>query len=221
VTTPRVLIADDHPLFRAALRHAVASVLPDAVIDEAADVDGVRALALAPPEPDLVLLDLLMPGGRSFAPLAWLRSQLPGTAVIIVSATENPAVIRQAQSFGAAAYVPKSSPPDDLVAAIRTVFACGRWFPAVATAASRRAPDRKQELAARLASLTPQQYRVLELVAAGRLNKQVAGDLGIEETTVKAHVSAALAKLGVRNRTQASLAFNDLVIDDTDQLTLE
>jgi DNA-binding NarL/FixJ family response regulator len=215
----KVLIADDHPLFRAALRQAVAQVVPDAELLEAADVGSLREQAAG--EPDLILLDLLMPGGRSFAPLTWLRSQNPGAAVIIVSATESTDVIRQAQVFGAAAYVPKSSPPAELVAAIRAVIDCGQWFPAGALSGSRRTPDAKQELAARLASLTPQQYRVLELIAVGRLNKQIAADLGIEETTVKAHVSAALAKLGVRNRTQASMVFRELEIQDSDQLTLD
>jgi DNA-binding NarL/FixJ family response regulator len=165
------------------------------------------------------LLDLLMPGGRSFAPLTWLRSQYPGTAVMIVSATESAEVIRQAQFFGAAGYVPKSAPPAELVAAIRAVVDCGQWFPPATQ--PRKAIDAKQELASRLASLTPQQYRVLEMVAVGRLNKQIAADLGIEETTVKAHVSAALAKLGVRNRTQASMVFRELEIQDSDQLTLD
>ena len=215
----KVLIADDHPLFRAALRQAVLQVLPDAAIDEAADVESLRSLAAT--EPDMVLLDLLMPGGGSFAPLAWLRSQHPGTAVMVVSATEGLDVIREAKAFGAAAYVPKAAPPADLVAAIRAVADCGQWFPAAALAASRQAPGPRQELATRLASLTPQQYRVLELVAVGRLNKQIAADLGIEETTVKAHVSAALAKLGVRNRTQASMIFRELEIRESDQLTLE
>ena len=215
----KILVADDHPLFRAALRQAVTQVVPDAELLEAADVDSLREQAAG--EPDLILLDLLMPGGRSFAPLTWLRSQHPGSAVMIVSATESLEVIRRAQLFGAAAYVPKSSPPAELVAAIRAVVECGQWFPAAALAGSRRAPDAKQELAGRLASLTPQQYRVLELVAIGRLNKQIAADLGIEETTVKAHVSAALAKLGVRNRTQASMVFRELEIQDSDQLTLD
>lgn len=215
----RVLIADDHPLFRAALRQAVLQALPAASVAEAPDADALRALAAT--EPDLVLLDLLMPGGRSFAPLAWLRSQHPGTAVVIVSATENPDVIRQAQAFGAAGYVPKSAPPEDLVAAIRKVAACGQWFPPGVLAPGRRPLDSREQLAARLATLTPQQYRVLELVALGRLNKQIAAELGIEETTVKAHVSAALAKLGARNRTQASMVFREMEIRDTDQLTLE
>ncbi len=215
----RFLIADDHPLFRAALRQAVLQAVPDAEIAEAQDVDSLREQAAT--EPDVVLLDLLMPGGGSFAPLAWLRSQFPGTAVMIVSATEAPHVIRHAQAFGVAAYVPKSVPPGDLVTAIRTVVDCGQWFPAAAPGSTQGEADARQALAARLATLTPQQYRVLELVAVGRLNKQIAGDLGIEETTVKAHVSAALAKLGVRNRTQASLVFRDLEISETDQLSLE
>jgi len=194
----RVLIADDHPLFRAALSQAVLQALPEAAIDEAHDNESLRGRASA--EHDIVLLDLLMPGGRSFAPLAWLRSQFPGTAVVIISATENPEVIRQAHAFGAAAYIPKSSPPAELVAAIRTVADCGQWYPAGILGPTRWVP---------------------ELVAVGRLNKQIAADLGIEETTVKAHVSAALAKLGARNRTQASMVFRELEIQDTDQITLE
>ena len=208
----RVLIADDHPLFRAALRLALMQAVPDAEIVEAHDVDTLRAAASTPPEPELVLLDLLMPGARSFAPLTWLRNQFPGTAVMIVSANEDPEVIRQAQIFGAAGYVPKSIAQADLIAAIRTVADCGQWFPPGVTASVRRLTGDRELLAARLNSLTPQQYRVLELVAMGRLNKQIAAELSIEETTVKAHVSAALAKLGVRNRTQASLAFREMEI---------
>jgi len=214
-----VLIADDHPLFRAALRQAVLQAIPEVVIDEAHDIASLRARAAR--EPDLVLLDLLMPGGHSFAPLTWLRSQYPGTAVMIVSATESAEVIRRARAFGAAAYVPKSAGPADLVTAIRTVVDCGQWFPPAAFEPDRGSAAARVQLAARLASLTPQQYHVLELVALGRLNKQIASELGIEETTVKAHVSAALAKLGVRNRTQASRVFSELEISATDQLTLE
>ncbi len=208
----RVLVADDHPLFRAALRIALADAVPDAEIDEAHDVDSLRSAASAPPEPDLVLLDLLMPGSKSFAPLAWLRNQYPGTAVMIVSANEDPEVIRRAQEFGAAGYVVKSAAQAELVSAIRAVAGCGQWFPAGIAAMARRTDSDRETLANRLNSLTPQQYRVLELVALGRLNKQIAAELAIEETTVKAHVSAALAKLGVRNRTQASLVFRELEI---------
>ncbi len=208
----RALIADDHPLFRAALRQAVMQALPDAEIIEARDVESLRTAVAGPPETDLVLLDLMMPGGRSFAPLAWLRSQHPGTAVMIVSAHEDLEIIRQAQAFGAAGYVPKSAAPADLLSAIRAVADCGHWFPPGAMTPARQVAADRSALAERLNSLTPQQYRVLELVALGQLNKQIAAELAIEETTVKAHVSAALAKLGVRNRTQASVVFRELDI---------
>jgi DNA-binding NarL/FixJ family response regulator len=208
----RVLVADDHPLFRAALRLALAQALPEAEVIEAHDVASMRAAATATPEPDLVLLDLLMPGARSLAPLAWLRSQYPGTAVMIVSANEDPDVIRRSQAFGAAGYVVKSAAQSELIAAIRAVADCGLWFPSDLVAVPRTANEPRESLAVRLNSLTPQQYRVLELVAQGRLNKQIAADLDIEETTVKAHVSAALAKLGVRNRMQASLVLRELEI---------
>jgi len=213
----RVLIADDHPLFRAALRQALSQAVPDAETIEAHDVDSLRAAANTLPEPDLVLLDLLMPGAKSFAPLAWLRNQFPGMAVMIVSANEDPDVIAQARIFGAAGYAPKSVAQADLITAIRTVADCGQWFPPGTALPARRPAEGKELLAARLNSLTPQQYRVLELVALGRLNKQIAAELAIEETTVKAHVSAALAKLGVRNRTQASLVFRELDIPDAAQ----
>jgi DNA-binding NarL/FixJ family response regulator len=206
----RVLVADDHPLFRAALRQALAQAVPDAEAIEAHDVDSLRAAMAVRPEPDLVLLDLLMPGAHSFAPLAWLRNQYPGTAVMIVSANEDPDVIRHAQVFGAAGYVVKSAAQAELISAIRAVADCGQWFPHGIAAVPR--DETHETLAARLNSLTPQQYRVLELVARGRLNKQIAAELSIEETTVKAHVSAALAKLGVRNRTQASFLFRELEI---------
>lgn len=206
----RVLVADDHPLFRAALRQALAQAVPEAEAIEAYDVDSLRAAMSQRPEPDLVLLDLLMPGAHSFAPLAWLRNQYPGTAVMIVSANEDADVIRRAQVFGAAGYVVKSAAQAELISAIRAVADCGQWFPPGIAAVPR--DETRETLAARLNSLTPQQYRVLELVARGRLNKQIAAELSIEETTVKAHVSAALAKLGVRNRTQASFLFRELEI---------
>ncbi len=216
-----VLIADDHPLFRAALRRAVLEALGTAEVIEVADAGSLRAAATQSPDTDLVLLDLMMPGSRSFAPLAWLRSQHPTMAVIVVSANESAAVARAALEFGAAGYVPKSAPLDDLVAAIRTVLAFGQWFAAAALEATAVTASGPAAVAARLASLTPQQYRVLELLARGKLNKQIAAELGITEQTTKAHVSATLAKLGARNRTQATLVFRSLEIHDTDSLSLE
>lgn len=216
-----ILIADDHPLFRAALRRAVEEAVGDARVIEAADVEALRADVSAHPEADLVLLDLMMPGSRSLAPLAWLRSQHPSVAVIVVSGTESPAVMRAALAFGAAGFVPKSAPLADLVDAIRAVLAFTRWFPAAAYEEPAGPEGGAASVAARFASLTPQQFRVLELLARGKLNKQIAAELGITEQTTKAHVSAALAKLGARNRTQATLLYGSLEIQDADQLSLD
>jgi DNA-binding NarL/FixJ family response regulator len=215
-----VLLADDHPMFRAALRQAVREVLPESLCIEASNDDALRSAAEAHPEADLVLLDLLMPGSRGFGTLVWLRSQFPAMAVMIVSASESPAVMRRAVAFGAAGYVPKSASLPDMVAAIRTVLDCGQAFPPQALVDGPEDP-RRNPLAARLASLTPQQFRVLELVAQGKLNKQIAAELGIIEQTAKAHVSAALAKLGARNRTQAVLIFQQLEVQDTDSLSVD
>ncbi len=190
----QVLIADDHPLFRAALRQALLQALPDAEAVEAHDVPSLRAAATAA-EPELVLLDLMMPGGRSFAPLVWLRNQFPGTAVMIVSANEDPEVIRQARAFGAAGYVPKSAAPAELIDAIRAVAGCGQWFPAAADSPMQRGAGTEPSLPQRLGSLTPQQYRVLELVANGMLNKQIAADLGTSEKTIKVHRGRVMRKL--------------------------
>ena len=211
-----VILADDHPLFRAALKQAVLEAAPGAALVECADAAGLRAAAAAHEAADLVLLDLMMPGSRSFAELAWLRSQYPGTAVLVVSAAENPAVLRHARAYGAAGFVPKSAPLPVLVAAIRTVLEGGEWLPD-----SPAAPGGPDSLAARLATLTPQQFRVLELLAQGKLNKQIAAELGISEQTTKAHVSATLAKLGARNRTQATLIYRELEIREDDPLSAQ
>ncbi|MCZ8131029.1 MAG: response regulator transcription factor [Steroidobacteraceae bacterium] len=212
-----VVLADDHPLFRAALKQAVLEVVPGARLVECADAASLRAAANVHESADLVLLDLMMPGSRSFAELAWLRSQYPGMAVLVVSAAESPAVLQQARAYGAAGYVPKSAPLPELVAAIRTVLEGGEWLPAAPAGAEAPAVS----LASRLATLTPQQFRVLELLALGKLNKQIAAELGISEQTTKAHVSATLAKLGARNRTQATLIYRELEIREDDPLSLD
>lgn len=208
----RILIADDHPLFRAALRSAVAVAVPVAEVDEAADLAGAVALLDAAPEFDLILLDLHMRDSQGLAGLAALRAQYPAVAVLVVSASEDAATVRRALDHGAAGYVPKSTPPDEIIAAIRSVLSVGRWVPPQISAAVAqvRSDPADTALAARLARLTGQQFRVLGLLAEGRLNKQIADTLGIQERTVKAHVSAIFDKLSVRNRTQAGVLLQRL-----------
>ena len=209
----RILIADDHPLFRAALTQALRELVPGANLVEAASLDAVHAWLEANPDTDLVLLDLHMPGSHGLAGLASVRCRHPAVAVAMVSANDDPAVIARAIDFGAQAFIPKSAAPAEIGAALQAVFACQTWVPPVA---QMRAVDSRadKDLSRRLGSLTPQQYRVLELVAQGKLNKQIADALGIQERTVKAHLQAIFEKLGARNRTQAGVFLRQLELTD-------
>ena len=213
---PTLLIADDHPLFRAALRGAAADAVAELQVREADSLDSVLAALDAEPDIDLVLLDLHMPGNHGLAGLAAVRAQYPGTAVVVVSANDDPQVVRRALDHGAAGYLPKRSGLEELRQAIRAVLACEQWLPASLRAAVQRAPSAREdsELAARLASLSPQQFRVLMLVAQGLLNKQIADRLDIQERTVKAHLTAIFERLGVRNRTQAGVVLRELELAD-------
>jgi DNA-binding NarL/FixJ family response regulator len=208
---PSILIADDHPLVRGALRAATASAVDDAQIAEAEDLRSAIA-QLEAHEVDLVLLDLHMPDSGGLAGLVALRTQFPGVIVLVVSAQQDIAVVRRALDFGAAGFVPKTASPEEIAAAIRSVLDCGSWVPERLRdeLRRRRSDPGDLALASKLASLSEQQFRVLGLVAQGRLNKQIADQLGIQLTTVKAHVSAIFDKLNVRNRTQASMLFRDL-----------
>jgi len=213
---PTLLIADDHPLFRAALRQAAADAVDALQVREADSLDSVLAALDAEPGIDLILLDLHMPGNHGLAGLAAIRAQHPGVAVIVVSANDDPRVVRRALDHGAAGYLPKSAGLDDLRDAIRSVMACEQWLPASLHAAVMRAQSSADDsaLAARLASLSPQQFRVLALVAEGLLNKQIADRLDVQERTVKAHLSAIFDRLGVRNRTQAGVVLRELELSD-------
>jgi DNA-binding NarL/FixJ family response regulator len=212
----RILIADDHPLFRVALAGAIREVVADAAVLEAATLDDARAQLAAHPDTDLVLLDLHMPGSHGLMGLAALRAEFPAVAVTMISANDDPSVIRRALDHGAAGYIAKRADLAELKLALRTVLDCGEFVPpAVRDAvAGRRSATADTELAARLAALTPQQFRVLRLVAEGRLNKQIADALGVQERTIKAHLSTIFAKLGARNRTQAGVMLRSLELID-------
>jgi DNA-binding NarL/FixJ family response regulator len=200
-----ILIADDHPLFRGALRQALGSLMPHASVIEASGLDEVMAVMARERDLDLILLDLTMPGVQGFSGLMYLRAQHPDVPVVIVSATEEALVIRRALDFGASGFIPKSLDAEHIGAAVNAVLAGETWTPPdVDLSASE---DKETgELVRRLARLTPQQVRVLMMLSEGLLNKQIAYELGVSEATVKAHVSAILQKLGVDSRTQAVIA---------------
>lgn len=201
----RIVIADDHPLFRGALRQALVGLAPALAIDEAGSLEDVSAILDKNTDIDLVLLDLSMPGVKGFSGLIYLRAQHPEVPLIVVSANEDHAVMRRCVEFGASGFIPKSVAAEQMRAAIRTVLDGGVWTPAdlvLGQPADRETAD----LVARLSSLTPQQVRVLTMLSEGLLNKQIAYELSVSEATVKAHVSAILQKLGVESRTQAVIA---------------
>lgn len=213
---PSLLIADDHPLFRAALKQAARDALSEVELFESGTLDDTLQLLEAQPQVDLVLLDLHMPGNHGLAGLAAIRAQFPGVAVVVVSANDDPRVVRRALDHGAAGYLPKSTGLDELRDAIRSVLACETWLPPSLRASVSRAQSAPADadLAARLASLSPQQFRVLSLVAEGLLNKQIADRLDVQERTIKAHLTAIFERLGVRNRTQASVVLRELELSD-------
>jgi len=207
-----LLIADDHPLFREALRGAVQRVMPGVKLHEADSVDALYALVEAHPDADLLLMDLNMPGAHGFNALVHLRALHPQLPVVVVSAREEPGVMRRALDHGALGFIPKSASSDTIGEAIGLVLEGERWAPPAAHAAPGIGRD-EYEVAQRLRELTPQQFRVLQMLGAGRLNKQIAYDLGVSEATIKAHVTAVLRKLGVTNRTQAVLMAGRLSVD--------
>ena len=199
------VIADDHPLFRGALREAVTGLFADAAIAEAGSFDDAAALLDKGGDVDLVLLDLTMPGVRGFSGLMYLRAQYPSVPVLVVSANDDPSVIRRCMDFGASGFMPKTLGIEQMRDAIKRVLGGGVWTPPDVDLTG-GADAESAALMARLASLTPQQVRVLMMLSEGMLNKQIAYELSVSEATVKAHVSAILQKLGVESRTQAVIA---------------
>ena len=216
--TYEILIADDHPLFRSALHQALSLGLgPDARLVEAESIADLETRLTEKADWDLVLLDLNMPGAYGFSGLVLLRGQYPQVPVVMVSAQEEAAVVVKSREFGASGFIPKSSSLETIQQAVRTVLDGDVWWPSQVNESVSVSPEAKAASEG-LASLTPQQFRVLTMVCEGLLNKQIAYELSISETTVKAHVTAILRKLGAQSRTQAvrianSVSFAQLLRD--------
>lgn len=209
MTVPyRVIVADDHPLVRGALRQAVQQALPEARVSEAGSLEDLAAEVGAGDDPvDLVLLDLNMPGSRGFAGLLTIRAQHPAVPVVVVSGSEDRATVRRAIDCGAAGFVPKSAEVGELSEAIRAVLSGGIWTPPdldLEGVVQEEAAE--ADIAARVASLTPQQLKVLIMLAEGKPNKVIAYEMDVTEAGVKAHMTNIFRKLGVASRTQAVIA---------------
>ena len=210
MATYEILIADDHPLFRSALHQAVTLGLgPDVRLVEVGSIAELEARLTDKTDWDLVLLDLNMPGAYGFSGLVLLRGQYPQIPVVMVSAQEEADVVVRSREFGASGFIPKSSSMAQIQAAVRTVLDGDVSWPPQAFEEINVSAEAKAAQEG-LASLTPQQFRVLTMVCEGLLNKQIAYELSVSEATIKAHVTAIFRKLGVRTRTQAALLLQQL-----------
>ncbi|HWK66082.1 MAG TPA: response regulator transcription factor [Rhizobiaceae bacterium] len=211
----RFVIADDHPLFRGALKQALATLADDADIIEAGDFDSAKAAVSGNDDVDLVLLDLSMPGASGLSGLISLRGIHADVPMVVVSAHDDPETIRRALELGASGFISKSASIDEIRTAVAVVLDGGVVAPSGMDLGVERDPE-ISDLIRRLQTLTPQQTRVLGMLAEGLLNKQIAYELKVSEATIKAHVSAVLQKLGVDSRTQAVILLSKF---GTDPLT--
>lgn len=206
MVSARVLIADDHPLVVEALSLAVRSSMPEMAVDKASSIAEAEALATERRGYKLVLLDFMLPDARGFSGFLRLQHALGPVPIVMVTAQGRPALIEAARALGAAGFLSKSLPLDEMARAMREVIAGRTVYPPATTGDAGAGSARE-----RIDSLSGAQLRVLLALADGKLNKQVAGDLGVTEATVKAHLTVIFRKLGVNNRTQALLSLQPLL----------
>jgi DNA-binding NarL/FixJ family response regulator len=207
-SAPIFVVADDHPMVRDALALSLGAAFPGAQVEFAGSLGETLMAVERRPDADLVILDLDMPGMNGMAGLAQLRSSHASVPVAIVSAARSPALMRQAVEMGAAGFIPKFTPSQEITDAIRDILAGAVWLPEVAR--DHQLAPVEADLALRAAQLTPQQHRVLALMAQGKPNKVIAFEMQITEPTVKSHVTEILRRLGVQSRTQAVIVAQKL-----------
>lgn len=205
-STYTIIIADDHPLFRNALFQSVHMAVSGANLLEADSLEALLNLLAREEEPDLLLLDLKMPGANGMSGLIQLRAEYPELPIVVVSASEEPSVVTQVKSHGAFGFIPKSSDMRTLIAALNQVLNGDPYFPEGLIINNAACND----LAEKIAALTPQQYKVLGMLSDGLLNKQIAYELNVSEATIKAHMTAIFRKLDVKNRTQAVILLKEM-----------
>jgi DNA-binding NarL/FixJ family response regulator len=204
------LIIDDHPLFREALGNAVRLAHPDAVIFEAMSIDEALQVLAAEPGIDLALLDLSLPDADGFSGFLRLRETYPRLPVAIVSSDEDQHIVREALSLGAAGYLPKSTSKRELTQAIERVLSGSISVPRDFVPSAKRGSASVEALQTRVRELTPQQLRVLDLIRRGYQNKQIAFELQLAESTVKAHVTEILRKLKLFSRNKAVIEISKI-----------
>jgi len=219
----KIIIADDHPLFREALKQTLLDAKPELSgelqVFEAKDIDDTYHLLTQHGECDLVLLDLHMPGAQGFSGLVNLRGCFPFVPIAMFSGSDANYIIQRAANLGASGFIPKSTAPKEIVSAIKTLLAGEHWYPSHLESSVQPILNLQiSDIAEKVASLTPHQFRVYTMINEGLLNKQIAYELDISETTVKSHVKKILKKMGVRKRTEVIILANTLHIEYPDDL---
>ncbi|KTF17461.1 response regulator transcription factor [Pseudoalteromonas sp. H103] len=211
------LIADDHPLFREALKGALSAKFEGLEVFESSGFDSTLQVLSEQEDLDILLLDLHMPGNGDLYGLIRIREDYPSLPIAVVSGSEDVNIVSKVMGYGAMGFIPKSSSSDDIASAINQILEGDTWLPKELKNKVAEIEGEDREIAAQVASLTPQQYRVLQYLHEGLLNKQIAYELHISEATVKAHITAIFRKLGVYNRTQAVLIAAKLQLEPIEQ----
>lgn len=214
----KCVIADDHPLFREALSQLISGPTFDAEVNHADSVAALHDLVDREGPPDLLLLDLHMPGATGFSALSWFVGNFPDKPVIVISANTHPDTVRRAIDHGAAGFLSKSSSTGTIEECLSRVLAGERGLYPGLQIGSQGASLQALDVADALASLTPQQFRVTSMLVEGLLNKQIAYELNVKEATIKAHMTEIFRKLGVHSRTQAVLAIGNLTVTPLEEL---
>ncbi|MDP3856782.1 MAG: response regulator transcription factor [Stagnimonas sp.] len=210
--TATVIIADDHPMIRTALRLGVERIDPSAQVVEVESLAALKVAIRCHPQTSLVLLDLMMPDVEGLASLQFLRREWPAVRVAVVSGQQQAAWVRSAEALGAVAFIPKSTPAAETQQILGSLLGGGEWWPAQPGTPAPTTVARESSLEARLNRLSRQELRILLHIKEGWLNKQIADDLDIRESTVKTHITAILRKLDLRSRTQAAVVAQRLLI---------
>ena len=207
----KFLIADDHPLFREALISALRPLFDNVEIIQSDSLDSTLEALQQNSDFDLILLDLNMPGCDSFYGLIRVSQDYPDVPVAVISASDSVEVVSKVMNIGAKGFIPKATPTHIIADALKQIMDGNNWLPeGMQTCIEPDAPV--VDIAKLVGELTPKQFKVLQLLQNGLLNKQIAFNLNITEATVKAHISAVFRKINVHTRTQAVLLLKNLDI---------
>jgi DNA-binding NarL/FixJ family response regulator len=204
---PNILIVDDHPLFLEALQSAIEVGIPGAKVDVTETIQGA-CQKLDSKQFQLVLLDLKVPDANGYDGLQQVRATAKKTPLAVISAMTGPEIVNKVKALGADGFITKSQPRKDILANVNTILNGGHSFPIEFSKTEISAEGK--DLIDRLRQLTPQQLKVLTRICEAKLNKQIAFELGITETTIKAHITLIFKKLGMHSRTQAVLMMQRL-----------